>query len=278
MKVLDGKKIAQNIKGEIARKLEKLQPPPSLHVITVGKNKISDIFFSQKEKACKEVGISFYCHRLRETAPNEEISQLIKNLNLDQRVTGILIQLPLPPRLGSGPNLCGQISPKKDVDCLTPVNFGRFAQGFPLFIPPTAQAIDEILKEEGLRIKGARVVVIGAGRIAGLPIALSLLKQGATVTICHEFTKNLILSTKTADLLISATGHPHLIKGPMVKKGAVVIDVGTSVIGGKTTGDVESKSLEGIASKVAPVPGGVGPITVACLLRNVVLAGKIQRL
>lgn len=279
MKIINGKKIAQKIKKNVKRETETLKFLPSLHVISVSSNKISEVFLSAKERACQEVGIQFFCHSFPKAIKKEKTENLVRKLNLDPKVTGILIQLPLPPKLSklrSDLILCDQISPKKDVDCLTSINFGKFAQGSSLFVPPTASAVFEILKEEKIKAKGKNVVVVGAGKIAGLPIALFLLNEGATVTVCHEFTKNLKEHTQRADILISATGKPHLITSSMIKKGAIVIDVGMSFKRGKITGDVDIKNLEGVASKAAPVPGGVGPITVACLLRNVVLAAKSQ--
>lgn len=276
MKIVNGKKIAQRIRGEVAQRTGELKISPTLRVISVGGNKVLEIFLSEKEKACKEVGMSFSHHRFSETTKAEEVIDLIRHLNSDPGVTGILIQLPLPPYLNSSTKLLNQINPNKDVDCLTSVNFGKFVSGTPLFVPPTAQAINEVLKAEKMKVKGENIVVVGAGRIAGLPISISLLQQGATVDICHEFTKHLKEHTKKANILISATGQPKLIKGPMVKKGAVVIDVGTSWVNGKMVGDVDIKTLEGIASRVTPVPGGIGPIMVACLLRNVLKATKLQ--
>jgi methylenetetrahydrofolate dehydrogenase (NADP+)/methenyltetrahydrofolate cyclohydrolase len=274
MKIIDGKKIAQKIKREVEREIKRLGSSPALHTILIGGDKVSKSFLSQKERACREVGIKFFCHCFPKAVKTEKVQSLIRKLNLDPKVTGILIQFPLPFQLRSDLSLCYQVSPKKDVDCLTSANFGKFTLENPLFVPPTAQAIDEVLKEEKIKVKGKHTVVVGAGQIAGLPIALSLLNRGTTITVCHEFTKNLKEHTQKADILISATGQPHLIKGFMIKKGAVVIDVGTTLDKGKITGDVDIHSLKGIASKVTPVPGGIGPITVACLLRNVLKAVK----
>ena len=274
MKSVNGKKIAQKIKKEVKIKIKKLKLLPSLHVISVGENKILKVFLSQKEKACQEVGINFYPQQLEETVKAKKVIELIRSLNFDPKVTGILIQLPLPSR--SDLVLCDQISPKKDVDCLTSSSFGRFVSGIPLFVPPTAQAITQLLKAEKIKVKGKKITVVGAGRIAGLPISISLLQQGATITVCHEFTKNLKEHTKKADILISATGQPGTIKGSMVKKGVVIIDVGTSWVKGKLTGDVDIQSIESKASLVTPVPGGVGPVMVACLLRNVLRAAQVE--
>ena len=275
MKIIDGRKIAQKIKQYIREEVKRLDTSPSLHVISVGKDKISEIFLSEKEKACLEVGISFYCHRFSARAKAEEIIKLINRLNSDPGVTGILIQLPLPPQLGEGATLLDQISSKKDVDCLTSLNFGRFALGIPLFLPPLVQAVEEIL--QGEKIKGKKITVVGAGRIAGLPISIFFLQKGATVTICQEFTQNLKEQTRKADILVSATGQPKLINGSMVKKGAIVIDVGTSWRGEKIVGDVDRKSVEKKAKLITPVPGGIGPLTVAFLLKNTVRAATIAK-
>lgn len=275
MKIIDGRKIAQRIKQEIKTEIANLCLSPSLHTIAIGETESSKIFLRAKEKACQEVGIKFFCHRFKETAKTEEVIELINQLNSNPEVTGILIQLPL--RSPFQPSaLLDLIKPEKDVDCLTSVNFGRFVCGFPLFTPPTVQAVRNILGEEKIEVKGKNIAVVGAGRIAGLPIAVSLLQKRATVTICHEFTKNLTEHTKKADILISATGQPGLTKGSMIKKGAMVIDVGTSIKDEKLAGDVELQSIKNKASFAAMVPGGVGPIMVACLLRNVLKAATIQ--
>lgn len=276
MKLVNGKKIAAGIKNKIKKEAQGLAFSPSLQVITLGESELTQVFLREKKKACQEVGINFRDHRLPASTKATEITDLIQTLNADPQATGILVQLPLPPGLGPNLVLLDQIDPKKDVDCLTATNFGRFVLEKPTFVPPTVQAVNKILKERKIEVKGKNVVVVGAGRIAGLPIALSLLQQGATVTMCHEFTQNLEEHALKADILISAVGQLGLINGSMIKKGAVVIDVGTSWVKNKIVGDVNLKSSETIASIVTPVPGGVGPITVACLLKNVLQAAKFQ--
>ena len=276
MKVIDGRKIAQSIRENIAKEIKELKLSPSLHTISFGGDKTAEIFLSQKERVCREVGISFYCHRFWGATSRERISQFIRDLNANPKVSGILIQLPLSSKLGLDSSLLDKIRPDKDVDCLTALNFGKFASGTPVFVPPTAQAVNQILDRAKIKVKGKNVTIVGAGRIAGLPIALSLLQQGATVTICQEFTKDLKEHTKKAEVLISATGRPRLIKDSMIKKGAVVIDVGTSWKNGKMVGDVDFQNIGGKASLATPVPGGVGPIVVACLLKNVLKATKLH--
>lgn len=275
MKLINGREIADQIKNRLRVEVKRLPFPPSLQVIILGESKLAQVFLRGKEKACQEVGIDFRCHRQPVAAKQKEVTTLIQTLNSDPQVTGILIQLSFPPQSELGLVLLDQIDPKKDIDCLTSINFGRFATGNPLFVPPTAQAVNQILEKEKIQIKGKNVTVVGAGRVAGLPIALSLLQQGATVTVCHEFTQNLKEHTQKAEILISAAGQPGLIKSSMVKKGAVIIDVGTSWAKNRTAGDVSLKGLEETVSKVTPVPGGIGPVMVACLLKNVVKATRL---
>lgn len=272
MRLINGREIADQIKSQIKKAVRGLDQIPSLEIIAVGESALTQIFLREKGKACREVGINFNVHRFPATVQPKEVANLIQALNSDRQTTGILVQLPFPRQSKLNLTLLDQIDPNKDVDCLTSLNFGRFATGNPLFLPPTAQAVNRILKTEKISVKGKKAVIVGAGRVAGLPIAVSLFQQGATVTVCHEFTQNLQESTLEANVLVSAVGKPGLIKGAMVKKGAIVIDVGISWAKNKIVGDVDLESLETIASIATPVPGGVGPIMVACLLSNVLQA------
>lgn len=274
--IFDGKKLAAEKEKILAKQgatfRKKFGIPPKLVAIIVGGNPASRLYLKVKEKAAKRVGIDFEKKEFPVSADPEQVILQIKNLNSDESIHGILVQLPLPKKLSIihyPLSIIGAIAPSKDVDCLTPGNLGRLMIGQPRFLPATVKAVIEIITIRDRNsfasledLKGKNVVVVGAGNLVGKPLAIHLKNLGATVTVCDEFTKNLAEFTKKAEILISATGIPGLIKKEMVKKGAVVIDVGSP------KPDVDFKNVAQVASFITPVPGGVGPMTVVSLLEN----------
>lgn len=266
--ILDGKKLAQEKEKRLIRKIADFKAKtgitPKLVSIVVGHNPASRLYLRFKEQSAQKVGIEFEKIEFPESAKAEEIIRTIQEKNHDERVHGIMIQLPLPDNLKI--EILGSIDPKKDVDCLTSENFNLLTSGNPRFLPATVKAVLEVIRETGYEIRGAHIVVVGVSNIVGKPLAIMLSNMGAIVTTCRSKTTNLGEHTQKADLLISATGVPNLIKGNMVKKGAVVIDVGSP------RGDVDYKKVKKVASFITPVPGGVGPVTVVCLMENVFTA------
>lgn len=276
--ILDGKAVAEVIREQIRREIEfyvaKGLRPPCLAVVLVGDDPPSHIYVKNKRLACEKVGITSLLYHLPANTSSEELLDLIADLNARDEVDGILVQLPLPPHIPLH-EVITAISPRKDVDGFTPENMGKLiARMEDGFIPCTPLGIDLLLRHYNIPLKGKDVVVVGAGFIVGRPLSMLLLWRDATVTICHIHTKDLKRHTLTADILISATGVPHLIKGDMVKEGAVVIDVGISRLGDKIVGDVDYQSVKDKASAITPVPGGVGPMTVTALLLNTLKAYK----
>lgn len=277
--IINGKEIAEKIiiqsKAE-ATKIKKLGIFPKLAVILVGEDPASKTYVNNKRKACEKAEIISEEYSLPAATSQEEIIELIEKLNADQTVSGILVQLPLPLHLNSK-IICEKISSFKDVDAFTSVNVGKLVQGTATLLPCTPSGIIEIFKNEKIDLEGKNCVVLGRSDIVGKPIATLLLHQNATVTICHSKTKNLTEHCKQADIIISAVGKRNFVKSEMVKKGAIVIDVGINRDeNGKLCGDVDFKNVEPICSYITPVPGGVGPLTVAMLVKNTVTAAKIQ--
>lgn len=276
--VLDGKKLSKKIREEIKREVENFTSkgfrPPALAVILVGNDPASEIYVSNKRKACEKVGIRSLFYHLPQDVSEEKLLGLIYELNMDEEVDGILVQLPLPKHIDQTKVILS-ISPEKDVDGFHPENMGKLvAQIEDGFIPCTPLGIDIMLKHYGIDVKGKDVTIVGAGFIVGRPLSLLMLWRNATVSICHIHTKDVKKFTKKADILISATGVPHLIKEDMVKEGAVVIDVGISRLKGKIVGDVDFENVKKKARAITPVPGGVGPMTVTALLLNTLKAYK----
>lgn len=269
--LIDGKKIAEKAKLRIKREIEACRITPALAMIRVGENPASEIYMRNKARACDEVGIRSETH-VFEKMTGEELIAFIQKLNADPNIHGILVQLPLPEYLDEK-KILAAISPRKDVDGLTPVNYGNFLKGDETVAPCTPKGVVRILEAQKTRIAGTHAVVVGRSNIAGKPIAIMLLKRDATVTICHSKTRNLAQYTKKADILIAAAGKAGLIKKGMVKKGAAVIDVGINRKGTKVLGDVEPE-VEKVAKYLTPVPGGVGPMTIAMLLENTLNACK----
>ena len=278
--LLDGKALAGKIRAQLKEEVESLytnlQSKPKLAVILVGEDPASKVYVKNKSKACSEVGIEFEEFNLKENTSMEELLNLIDNLNNRKEINGILLQVPLPKHLDEN-KAFEKILPQKDVDGFNPINMGRLMIGTDCFIPCTPYGIMKLLEEYKVNIESANVVVVGRSNIVGKPLAQTLLNKSATVTICHSKTKNLADITKSADILISAVGKANVITKDMVKENAVVIDVGINRNDeGKLVGDVDFYEVGKIASYITPVPGGVGPMTIAMLMSNCIKAWKIQ--
>lgn len=285
--VIDGRRMAAEVRAEVTQEVARLRQSgvvPGLAVVLVGDDPASAVYVANKERACREVGI--YTETLR---PLTDVSQrdlldLVEKLNRDPRFHGILVQLPLPAHIDEQA-VAEAIRPAKDVDGTHPFNIGRLAEGRPTVIPPTPYGVLEILRRQGIPTAGKRAVVVGRSNIVGKPVALALMLRGkggdATVTVCHSRTPDLGRVTAEADILIVAAGKAGLVRGEMVKPGAVVIDVGISRVeapgtkaGYRLVGDVDFSSVKEVAGAVTPMPGGVGPMTVAMLLKNTVQAAQ----
>lgn len=272
-KIIDGKKIAEKMKAELKSEvlaLAKNGIVPGLAVVLVGGDSASQIYVRNKERVAQELGINSQVIKLADSISQEELEDEIEKLNQDKNIHGFLVQLPLPAHLDEK-RILDMINPEKDVDCFHPENVGRLCAGNPRFLPCTPAGILELLKQNNVEISGKKAVIVGRSNIVGKPLALMLLAENATVTICHSKTENLKTETLQADILISATGHAKLITKDMVKKGATVIDVGMNRDNkNKLTGDVDFSGVSKVASMITPVPGGVGPMTVAMLMKNVI--------
>ena len=279
MAILDGKALAKKIRASIKKEVDSLKKEsiiPGLAFILVGDNPASQVYVNMKTKACEEVGIYSINHRMPSEISERELIEVIKMLNDNPMVDGILVQLPLPKHLNEE-KIIETIDYRKDVDGFHPYNMGRLARGNPLFISCTPYGIMKLLNEYSIDVKGRDVVVVGAGNITGKPMALILTNSGATVQICHIYTQNLKEKTKRADIVISAVGKPNLITEDMVKEGAVVVDVGISRVKDRVVGDVDFEGVSKKASYITPVPGGVGPMTIAMLLYNTLQSVKFRK-
>jgi len=270
--VIDGNKIAQDIRNEVRQRTLELKEQkeiiPGLAVVLVGEDPASQVYVGRKAKACAEVGFMSREFRLPAQTDEEKLLKIINKLNKDKDIHGILVQLPLPKHI-STEKIIAAIDPNKDIDGFHPVNVGGLVTGTPLFVPCTPRGIMELLARTGIDLTGKEAVVVGRSNIVGKPMALLLLAQHATVTICHSRTKDLPTVTGRADVLIAAIGKPQMIKANMVKEGAVVIDVGVNRLeNGKLAGDVAFDEVAAKASFITPVPGGVGPMTIAMLMQN----------
>ncbi len=278
-KIIDGKIISAAVKEEVKKEVEQLKKEgiePSLAVILVGEDPASKVYVGNKKKACEALGIKSLEYLLPENTTEAELLSLINKLNEDKSVNGILCQLPLPKGLDSK-IVINSILPEKDVDAFHPVNVGKIMLGDYDFLPCTPAGVMEMLKYEGVETAGKRAVVIGRSDIVGKPMTMLLLHANSTVTTCHSKTKNLAEITSGADILVSAIGKPKFVTADMVKKGAVVIDVGINRDeNGKLCGDVDYDSVASKCSAITPVPGGVGPMTIATLMKNTVIAAKKQ--
>lgn len=278
--LLKGKEVSARIKAELKKEVEELKAEginPGLAVIIVGEDPASQVYVRNKERACEECGIYSEKYALPEETTQEELLNLIDTLNKKSNISGILVQLPVPKHIDEE-TIINAIDPKKDVDAFHPVNVGKIMVGNYDFVPCTPAGVMELIKESGIDVCGKECVVVGRSNIVGKPQAMLLLHKNGTVTICHSRTKNLAEKTKQADILIAAVGIPNFIKGDMIKEGAVVIDVGINRLdNGKLCGDVEFETAEKIAGAITPVPGGVGPMTIAMLMKNTVKAALVNK-
>jgi 5,10-methylene-tetrahydrofolate dehydrogenase/methenyl tetrahydrofolate cyclohydrolase len=285
--IIDGKLLAQQVRDQAAADVEKMvaagKPRPGLATVLVGDNPASKVYVSSKQKACAQAGIESFGHTLPATASQEEVESLVAALNADPRVNGILVQLPLPAGLDEE-KVLGTISIEKDVDGFHPLNIGRLAQKGrdPLFVPCTPAGCIEMLDRLGVKLDGANAVVLGRSNIVGMPVALLLVRRNATVTICHSRSKDLPGICRQADILIAAVGRAEMVRGNWIKPGAVVIDVGINRIddpehpkGSRLVGDVAFEEAREVAGAITPVPGGVGPMTIAMLMQNTVRAAQM---
>ncbi len=276
--IIDGKAIAASLQAEIKQRVLRLsesgQRTPGLAVIMVGEDPASQVYVRSKRKACVDAGILSFSHNLSGSTPQSELLALIDQLNGDPRVDGILVQLPLPAHIDPQ-TVIERILPGKDVDGFHPYNIGRLALRMPVLRPCTPRGVMTLLASTNTAIRGQHAVVVGASNLVGRPMALELLLAGCTVTICHRFTQNLPTHIAAADILVVAVGKPYLIKGDWIKTGSVVIDVGINRRpDGTLVGDVEFEGARQRAAWITPVPGGVGPMTVATLLLNTLEAAE----
>ena len=275
--ILDGKKLSKKIKLDLKTEVDKLKQEgihPKLAVIMVGNDPASAVYVKNKSKACEKIGIKFQEFLLNENIEEEDLLGLIDRLNVDDEITGILLQAPIPKHLDIN-KAFEKISPNKDVDGFNPINVGKLSIGDECFISCTPYGIIKLLEEYNIELEGKNAVIIGRSNIVGKPMAQCLLDKNATVTICHSKTKNIAEITKKADIIVTAIGKPKFLKENMVNKNTVIIDVGINRMeDGSLVGDVDFDEIEPKASYITPVPGGVGPMTIAMLMYNVVKASK----
>lgn len=270
--LIDGKAIAANVRQEVANQIEARinagARAPGLAVVLVGNDPASHVYVSNKHRACENAGIHSIQHELPNDTTQHALESLIDQLNEDDSIDGILVQLPLPPHLDAGP-LLERILPSKDVDGFHPYNLGRLAQRLPALRPCTPKGIMTLLEKTGIAVRGMNATVVGASNIVGRPMALELMLAGCTTTVCHRFTRDLEDHVSRAELLVVAVGKPGIVKGEWIKPGAIVIDVGINrQDDGRLIGDIDFAKAQQKASYITPVPGGVGPMTVATLLQN----------
>jgi methylenetetrahydrofolate dehydrogenase (NADP+) / methenyltetrahydrofolate cyclohydrolase len=286
--IIDGKALAADVRSEAAAQVARMvaagKPRPGLATVLVGDNPASQSYVKSKQKACAEAGMESFGQVLPATASQADVASLVTELNADPRVNGILVQLPLPGLIDEE-KILASISLEKDVDGFHPINIGRLAQKGrePLFVPCTPAGCILMLDKLGVELEGANAVVLGRSNIVGMPVALLLVRRNATVTICHSRTKDLPAVVRSADVLIAAVGRAQMVRGDWIKPGAVVIDVGINRIddpshpkGSRLVGDVNFEEALSVAGAITPVPGGVGPMTIALLLQNTVRAAQIQ--
>jgi len=277
-KIIDGKAVAADLKHQLKlatdQRIAAGKRRPGLAVVLIGSNPASKVYVGSKRRSCEEIGFKSEAYDLAETATQDELLALIDKLNNDDEIDGILVQLPLPAHIDSE-TVIEHIAPHKDVDGFHPYNIGRLAQRIPVLQPCTPKGIITLLRSTEVDLKGLEAVVVGASNIVGRPMALELLLAGCTTTVCHRWTNNLEQQVRRADLLVVAVGKPNFIPGDWIKPGAIVIDVGINRLdNGKLTGDVEFDVAKQKAAWITPVPGGVGPMTVATLLENTLYAAE----
>jgi methylenetetrahydrofolate dehydrogenase (NADP+) / methenyltetrahydrofolate cyclohydrolase len=277
--IIDGKAIAADVRAEVRREVdehrERFGEAPGLATVLVGDDPASKIYVSGKHRASAEVGISSIAHELPADTSEAEVIELVDELNADHAVNGFIVQLPLPAQIDPG-RVVEAVDPRKDVDGLTPTNAGLLVQGREALVPATPSGVIELLRHVGAELEGAEAVVVGRSDLVGRPVASLLLAENATVTICHSRTRDLGAVCRRADVLVAAVGRPRLVTGEMVKPGAIVIDVGTTRTDEGLVGDVDFASAAERARAITPVPGGVGPMTIAMLLRNTLKAARMQ--
>jgi 5,10-methylene-tetrahydrofolate dehydrogenase/methenyl tetrahydrofolate cyclohydrolase len=286
--LIDGKAIAQKVREEVAEKVALRaaagKPQPALATVLIGDRPDSAVYVSSKGKACAELGMGSVSHHLPGDATQEQVETLVRELNADQKINGILVQLPLPAHLNEE-RVLSLINIEKDVDGFSPLNIGRLAQKGrePLFVPCTPYGCIYLLQQVGVKIEGANAVVLGRSNIVGMPAALLLIGQNATVTVCHSRTRDLPSLVRQADILIAAIGKAGMVRGDWIKPGAAVVDVGINEVpdstrksGRRLVGDVNFEEAKEVAGWITPVPGGVGPMTIAMLMRNTLHAAEIQ--
>jgi methylenetetrahydrofolate dehydrogenase (NADP+)/methenyltetrahydrofolate cyclohydrolase len=271
---MDGKALAERARAEVAGEVAALGRPVGLATVLVGDNPASHVYVRRKREACAEAGIESFHHELDASTSEDELLALVGELNADDRVTGILVQLPLPDQIDED-RVIRAIDPAKDVDGFHPLNAGLLLQGNATLVPATPAGIMEILDAYDVELQGARAIVIGRSNIVGKPVSLLLLQRHATVTICHSRTHDLGAISREADVLVAAIGKAGFVTRDMVKPGAAVIDVGINRVDDRLVGDVDAAVAE-VAGLMTPVPGGVGPMTIAALLRNTVRAARQQ--
>ena len=286
--IIDGKAISEKLLAEVCADVEKMvqegMQKPGLATVLVGENPASQQYVKMKRKTCEKYGLDSFGYELPKDATQSEVEGLVKQLNADPKINGILVQLPLPSHLDDE-KILNSISVEKDVDGFHPINIGRLAQKGrePLFVPCTPDGCIYLIDQTGFQLKGANAVVLGRSNIVGMPVALLLVKRDATVTICHSRSKDLPGICRSADVLIAAVGKPEMVRADWIKPGAVVIDVGTNRVddptsekGYRLAGDVAFNEAKEVAGWISPYPGGVGPMTITMLMRNTVRAAKIQ--
>jgi methylenetetrahydrofolate dehydrogenase (NADP+) / methenyltetrahydrofolate cyclohydrolase len=272
--LMDGKELAARVRAEVAREVGELGRPIGLATVLVGEDPASALYVRRKREACAEVGIESFHHELPADTSEESLLGLVDELNRDALVTGILVQLPLPDHIDDD-RVIRAIAPTKDVDGFHPISAGYLLQGRPTFVAATPSGIMELLRAYEIPLEGARAVVVGRSNIVGKPIALLLLAENATVTVCHSRTHGLAEVVREANVVVAAVGRAEMITKDMVSPGATVVDVGINRVDGKVVGDVAA-DVRDVAGHLTPVPGGVGPMTIASLLRNTVRAARYQ--
>ncbi len=276
-RIIDGKAVAAALREEVRVRAATLPYRPGLTVVLVGEDPASSVYVRSKDKAARDAGLTARTIRLPATTPQEELMRVVHELNTDDSVDGILVQLPLPAGLEARPVL-EAIDPAKDVDGFHPINVGRLQEGLAVLQPCTPRGSMKLLAQAGVDLTGARAIVLGRSAIVGKPVAAMLLAQNATVTIAHSRTRDLAAECRRADVVVAAVGRPEMVRGDWIAPGAVVIDVGINRLpDGRLVGDVAYEECLGHAGAITPVPGGVGPMTIACLLENTLLAAQARR-
>ena len=274
--IIDGKAIAARVRAEVKADVERLSAPPALATVIVGDDPASKVYVGGKHRACEEVGVRSIGHELPAEATQDDVLALVDELNRDAGVTGFIVQVPLPEQIDAGA-VATAIDPLKDVDGLTPTNAGLLVQGREeALVPATPLGVMRLLRESGVELEGAEAVVVGRSDLVGRPLVSLLLRENATVTTCHSRTRGLGAVCRRAEVLIAAVGRPLLIGADMVRDGATVIDVGTTRTEDGLVGDVDFEQVKEKARAITPVPGGVGPMTIAMLLRNTLTAHGLQ--